>query len=269
MKPPTEDYARRKAAFERCLTVYGRKTVLEALQSPGVRCERLHLARSNRDAPVLEEILSLARARGAEIRTHDRRDLAHISRHAREDQGVAADIAWPGYLPLESFLTRDPVPGTCLIAVDGITNPQNLGMLIRSVTAGGCAGIVLPREGGCDLGPLAIKASAGTVFRATILRCRRLPESLRALTEHGWAICALRADARKSLFDPMDARPRVFVLGGESEGIGKDALALAGEHLSVPMAGGVESLNVAVTAALVAYAARLRAAPGGGDQRAR
>lgn len=264
MKAPSEDYARRKAAFERCLTVYGRKTVLEALQSPGVRCERLHLARSNREAPILEEILDLARSRGAEIHLHDRHELARISRHAREDQGVAADIAWPGYQALESLLGRQPPPGACLIAVDGITNPQNLGMLIRSATAGGCLGIVLPREGGCDLGPLAIKASAGTVFRATILRCRRLSEGLESLSRHGWLVSALRADAPRSLFGGTDARPRVFVLGGESGGVGKEALALAAEHLSVPMAGGVESLNVAVTAALVAYAAQLR-----GTQRAR
>lgn len=264
MKAPSEDYARRKAAFERCLTVYGRKTVLEALQSPGVRCERLHLARSNRGAPILDEILDLARARGAEIREHDRQELARISRHAREDQGVAADIAWPGYQPLESLLGQALAPGACLIAVDGITNPQNLGMLIRSATAGGCAGILLPREGGCDLGSLAIKASAGTVFRATILRCRRLSEGLESLSRHGWLVSALRADARKSLFAEMDARPRVFVLGGESGGVGKETLALAGEHVSVPMAGGVESLNVAVTAALVAYAAQVR-----GAQRAR
>lgn len=268
MTPPAADYARRKAEFERCLTVYGRKTVLEALQSPGVRCERLHLARSNREAPILDEIVALATARGAEIRRHERQDLAHISRHAREDQGVAADIAWPGYLPLESALAGEPPAGACMIAVDGITNPQNLGMLIRSATAGGCVGIVLPREGGCDLGPLAIKASAGTVFRSTILRCRRLPEALQALAGQGWLVSALRADARKSLFDALDARPRVFVLGGESGGIGKDVLALAGEHLSVPMSAGVESLNVAVTAALVSYAARFRAGAGR-DQRAR
>ena len=260
MKAPSADYARRKMAFERCLTVYGRKTVLEALQSPGVRCERLHLARSNRSAEILDEIRALATARGAEIREHDRQELARISRHAREDQGVAADIVWPGYRPLESMLSESPADGACLIAVDGIGNPQNLGMLIRSATAGGCSGIVLPREGGCDLGPLAIKASAGTVFRATIFRCRRLGDGLQALAAQGWRVSALRADAGKSLFGPLDPGPRVFVLGGESGGLAKETLALATEHLSVPMAGGVESLNVAVTAALVAYSAGLRAA---------
>lgn len=255
--PPSERYQQRRSRFGRCLTVYGRKTVLEALQADGVVCERLHLARSNKPAPLLEEIEALARAQGADVVLHERAELARISRHSREDQGVAADVRTPGYRQLAELMPLAPATGAALLAVDGVTNPQNLGMLIRSATAGGSAGIVLPRRGGCDICPLVIKASAGTVFRAPLLRCDDLPEALAALRDCGWRISVLDGHARASLFDPLDARARVFVLGGETAGVGAAVRELADESLRIPMANGVESMNVAVTAALVAFRARL------------
>lgn len=250
---PGERYRQRKAGFDRSLTVYGRKTVLEALQCPDVRCERLHLAHSNRPAPILDEILRLATAHGAEIRHHGREELARISRNAREDQGVAADVHTPGYRLLEDLLPLAPEPGTMLLAFDGITNPQNLGMAIRSATAAGCAGILLARDGGCDIGPLTIKASAGTVFRAPLLRCNALPDALASLQRCGWRICVLDATAARSLYEPLDDAARVFVLGSETTGASQAVRELADDAFAIPMANGVESLNVAVTAALVAF----------------
>ncbi len=252
MNTDSSEYSRRKARYERCLTVYGRKPVLEALQADGVVCERLHLARSNRQADILDEIISLASRHGAEIREHERAALAHISRNAREDQGVAADIRWPGYAPLGDFLARSHAQTTALLAVDGITNPQNLGMLLRSAAAAGVA-VLLPREGNCDIGSLAIKASAGAVFRASVVRCASLAEALGQLRKQGWRVAVLAADGDTSLFAPLGDGPRVFVLGGETSGAAAQTLATADERIFVPMANGVESLNVAVTAALVAY----------------
>jgi 23S rRNA (guanosine2251-2'-O)-methyltransferase len=254
---PSDSYLQRKARFGRCLTVYGRKTVLEALQAEGVSCERLHLARSNRPAPILEEIEALARAQGAEILLHGREELARISRHSREDQGVAADLRTPGHRQLADVMPLPPIPGTTLLAVDGVSNPQNLGMLIRSAVAAGIEGILVPRRGGCDLGPLVIKASAGTLFRAPLLRCETLAAALTELRRAGWRISVLDGRARASLFEGLDTAARVFVLGGESSGVSDAIRALADESLRIPMANGVESLNVAVAAALVAFRSRL------------
>lgn len=252
------DYTGRKTEFARCLTVYGRKPVLEALQQPAVTCARLHLARSNRPAAILEEIERLARATGAEIKLHDRLRLSRISRNSREDQGVAADIRWPGYRLLEDACGEAAPAGATLLAADGITNPQNLGMLIRSAAAGRCDGIILPRRGGCDISPLVIKASAGALFRAPLLRCEGLPDALSWLRARGWKVAILDAAADKSLFDLLDETPRVFVLGGETAGVSTAVHAIADESLAIPMQNGVESLNVAVSAALVAFRGALR-----------
>jgi 23S rRNA (guanosine2251-2'-O)-methyltransferase len=260
MKPDDgERYRARKSSFARCLTIYGRKPVLEALQCPDVVCERLHLARNNKAADLLDEIEALARKQGAEVFLHERAELARISRHQREDQGVAADLRWPGYRQLADAMPLTAQAHMTLIAVDGVENPQNLGMLIRSATAGGCSGILLPRSGGCDIGPLVIKASAGSLFRAPILRCDALPAALTQLRQAGWLISILEASGNRSLFDARDDRARVFVLGGESAGISPAVRAIADERITVPMAHGVESLNVAVTAALVAYSSSLGA----------
>ncbi len=256
---PNEHYLKRKSRFGRSLTVYGRKAVLEALQCADVRCERLHLARSNRPATILDDILTLATSQGAEVRHLSREELARISRHAREDQGVAADLCLPRYRQLEDLLPWVPEPGATLLAIDGITNPQNLGMLIRSATAAGCGGILVPRSGGCDICPLTIKASAGTVFRAPLLRCDALAPALTALQECGWRVCVLDTDAPRSLFEPFDTCGRIFVLGGETAGVSTAIRQLADESCSIPMANGVESLNVAVSAALVAFRAHLAA----------
>ena len=124
-------------------------------------------------------------------------------------------------------------------------------MLFRSV------GVLLPREGGCDINPLAIKASAGTVFRAQIVRCTTLMDALERLRERGWRVAVMDAAAEQSLFAPLPAAPHVFVLGGETAGARAASLAMADCRLFVPMENGVESLNVAVTGALVAYRAML------------
>ena len=138
------------------------------------------------------------------------------------------------------------------MAADGITNPQNAGMLVRSAVAGGINGILWPRAGNAALGPLAVKASAGTLFRAPLVRCRELPEALTQLQATGYRICVLDANAESSLFDAAMERA-VYVLGNESTGPSPEVRALADDTLMIPMAGGVESLNVAVTAALIAY----------------
>jgi 23S rRNA (guanosine2251-2'-O)-methyltransferase len=77
------------------------------------------------------------------------------------------------------------------------------------------------------------------------------------LREHGWRVAVLEAGASRSLFSHLAVSPRVFVLGGETSGASREALSMADERLFIPMENGVESLNVAVTGALVAYRARL------------
>lgn len=242
------------AIFDRVITVYGRKPVLEALEDTALECYRLHLADSNKASPILDEMLALAQRRGVEQVYHSKKELSRISRKGAQDQGVALDVLCPAFMTLEELL-QTPTGKTPkrLLAADGLTNPQNAGMLIRSAVAGGIDGILWPRDGNAALGPLAVKASAGTLFKAPLVRCRKLADALRQCQQHGYRVVVLEANAELSLFDAPTQGDAIYVLGNESSGISAEVADLADSAVSIPMHNDVESLNVAVTAALITY----------------
>ena len=253
--PDQHSYEEKKAFFSRVLTVYGRKPALEALQDPGLQCHALHLARSNREPGIIAQIRQQASARSVPVKLHNRDELARISKNGKQDQGVAVDIICPGFDTLDNYLdTLSDLPPQRLLALDGISNPQNLGMIIRSATAGSIDGIIWSRRGNAALGPLVIKASAGTLYRAPLLLCPALPEALRACRKESMEICSLAADAHLSLFQHRPPGHCIYVLGNETDGVSAAISSLTDTPLSIPMGNGVESLNVAVTASLVAYA---------------
>jgi 23S rRNA (guanosine2251-2'-O)-methyltransferase len=236
----------------RGLTLYGRKPTLEALENALLTVHCLHLANSNRPSRIIAQIIKEAESRGIIIRYHDRQELSRISKNRRQDQGVALDVVCPNFMPLEAFLVLPEKPRTVL-ALDGVTNPQNVGMIIRSAVAAGVDGLLYPKRGIASLGPLVIKASAGNIFRAPIIRCDSTASAVDALKAKGYQVATLEASATTSLFEFKAADNVICVLGGESDGIGQEVAALADTRLTIPMANGVESLNVAVTAALVSF----------------
>ncbi len=256
MNKPTEDspaYLEKRRFFDSLMTVYGRKTVLEALQDPATFIYRLHLASSNKSAAILDEIISLAQAKGAEIVYHERQALSRISKNASQDQGVAADLQLRGYQLYDQFLAENNNKNYTLLALDGVQNPQNLGMIIRSACAGNIDGILLPQKGNAQIDPLVIKASAGTVFRAPLLRCKDLAQALADFKQSGAVVCALSSHASTELKKFTPTAPCIYVLGNESDGVSREVTQLCNEQICIPMNNCVESLNVAVTAALIAF----------------
>lgn len=250
----SENYQQKKRFFDNLLTIYGRKPVLEALEDNNMSLYKLHMADSNKPGGIIAEIIKLAEKRGVDIQWHDRKSLSRISRNSKQDQGVAADIKIDQHQSLEHYLQQNTSERKIsLIALDNITNPQNLGMIIRSVCAGNVDGLIIPRKGCAALSPLVIKASAGTVFKAPLLHCESLIQGLTALQQHGVVICTLSSHAKHSLFEYQPQQSVVYVLGNETEGVSKEVETLADQPLSIPMNNGVESLNVAVTAALIAF----------------
>ena len=249
----SDSYRARRAELDRLLTVFGRKPVLEALRDATVDVVRLHVADSNRDAGILREIHALAVERQVEIRHHSREALSRISRNRRQDQGVAADLAVPGSGAHDEFIATHSAQPFEVLALDGVTNPQNVGLCIRAVCASPCAALLLPRRGCASIDGLVIKASAGTVFRAPLLRCETLDEALTAFRASGARIVGVAAGADAvPLAELPAAAQTLFVLGNETDGLSPQTLAMCDVLTSVPMARGVESLNVAMAATLVA-----------------
>lgn len=247
-------YLARKAQYRQMLTLYGRKPVLEALADPTLTVHRLHLADSNRGGGIIDEIVAAARRRGVELRHHSRTELARISRNGKQDQGVACDIGCPNYQSLEQLLAA-PADNCHLMAVDGVTNPQNLGMIVRSVAASPLAGLIVPDRGCAELSSLVIKASAGALFKAPLCRVERLLPALRQLRDAGYSLVMLSSHRATPLPQWRPPAKLVYVMGNETHGVSDEVAALCDQRLMIPMANGVESLNVAVAAALVAFSA--------------
>jgi 23S rRNA (guanosine2251-2'-O)-methyltransferase len=132
-------------------------------------------------------------------------------------------------------------------------------MILRSAAAGNIDGIIWSRRGNAALGPLVIKASAGTLYRAPLLLCQDLPQALTLCKSTGITVCTLEANARTTLFQYRSETSVVYVLGNETQGVSRAVSAIADTALSIPMRNGVESLNVAVTASLIAFANELGA----------
>jgi len=250
-KEDSKEYLEKKAFFDKVLTVYGRNPVMEALEDESITIHKLHLSKSNKDADVLEQMKEIAKKRDIEVVYHDKQALSRISKNAKQDQGVALDMVLEHMENENSFM--DTHESYRIIALDGITNPQNLGMIIRSCAAGNVDAILLPSRGGAQISSLVIKASAGTLFKMPIIKTSNLKKTLEAFNQEGADIYTLSSHASKSYKEQSYNDKTIFVLGNESEGVSKEVENICNESMSIPMQRGVESLNVAVTASLLAF----------------
>lgn len=245
------EYLAKKAFFDKVLTIYGRNAVLEALEDEAVTIHKLHLSKSNKDASVLEQMKAIAKKRGIEVAYHDKNALSRISKNAKQDQGVALDIVLEHFGDEEHFKASHKAYR--IIALDGVTNPQNLGMIIRSCAAGNIDAILLPTKGAAQISPLVIKASVGTLFKMPIIKTSDLKKTLESFKKEGADIYTLSSHASQSYKEQDYSDKTIFVLGNESEGVSKEVEVLCNESIAIPMKRGVESLNVAVTASLLAF----------------
>lgn len=245
------EYLAKKAFFDKVLTVYGRNPVMEALEDENITIHKLHLSKSNKDADVLEQMKDIAKKRDIEVVYHDKQALSRISKNAKQDQGVALDMVLEHMGDENSFL--DTHKSYRIIALDGITNPQNLGMIIRSCAAGNVDAILLPTKGGAQISSLVIKASAGTLFKMPIIKTPNLSKTLKFFHEEGATLYTLSSHAENSYKEQSYADKTIFVLGNESEGVSKTVESVCDKSIAIPMQRGIESLNVAVTASLLAF----------------
>ena len=245
---------------ERRMTLFGRNTAIEILADPNIAIYRVHLAHSNRPGPAVNEILALCEQRSIPIKMHDKQALSRISKNGRQDQGVALDIATPNHQQLDAFLedtASDLATADCeLLLLDGITNPQNLGMIIRSLAASTMQGLVLPQKGCARLDPLVYKASAGCISKARILSCATVEDAIRSLKSAQFKLLGLTGRGLQTVSCADEFHRKVFLLGNESEGLSNTALDACDQQIMIPMQNGVESLNVAVTAGIIAFRAR-------------
>jgi 23S rRNA (guanosine2251-2'-O)-methyltransferase len=238
------------------LVVFGRRAVLDALAA---ETARVHAVRVSRRVPA-DWRRRLARAcgeAGAELETVRPEQVSDLSREPRHDQGVAARVQLRALQEVESFVdsckgerARRPLR---VMALDGITNSQNIGMIVRSAVASGIDAVLWPTVGSPWVNGLVVKSSASTVFRCPIVRCESLTQGIFELQAAGFVSVGLASDVPLSLWDWPVSHRVVFVVGSETTGLSDDVSKLLDASLSIPMHSGVESLNVAVAASLVCF----------------
>ncbi len=232
------------------LTIYGRNPVLEALQNKELQIYALHLSKSNKKSDKIDLMLKLAKSRGIEVKYHDKEKLSRISKNKKQDQGVALDIILQNFTDLNGLKSKSNYK---VLALDGIENPQNLGMIIRSAAAGDIDALIIPKKGTASVtSPLVIKASSGTLFKMPVIQSENLYNTLKELAINGAKLIVLDSNSNNELKNLKKFEKNVFILGNESRGVSKEIAQIAEVKAKIAMNREVESLNVAVTASIIA-----------------
>jgi 23S rRNA (guanosine2251-2'-O)-methyltransferase len=235
---------------DRFITVYGRNPVHEVLLDDELTVDKVVIADGARGGAV-RDIEKAARRRGVPVQRATAERVKKLAGNGRQDQGVFADVVAPRMRPLDRAVADGGL--ATVLVLDGITTPANVGMIIRSATAAGVDGIVVPRRGVASLDPLVVKASAGVAFRAPILKAFTAAEAVGQLRTAGFHVVGLDAAGPADVFAAELPDRVAFVLGSETAGHGEEVRSLVDQWVSIPMSGGVESLNVAAAAAVVCF----------------
>lgn len=230
----------------------GRHAVLEALRA-GVPLGRVLVAEGVVPAKALDEVSRLAEAAGVRVERVPRADLDRLSERGAH-QGIVAMVPPFGYAALEDLLRRSKGRSRSLLVVlDHVTDPHNLGAVVRSAEAAGADGVVVAKRRSAPVTGAVHKASAGAVMHLPVAQVANLPSALRRMKDAGYWVVGASERATETLWRaPLDDR-LVVVLGAEGEGLSRLVAETCDFLVRIPVAGKVASLNVAQAATLFAF----------------
>lgn len=244
--------------------IAGRNPVVEALRA-GVPGTTLYVALNIDADDRVTEAVRLAADRGISILEVPRDDLDRKTNRAVH-QGLGLQVPPFDYAHPDDLLAaaRDSGDPPLLVALDGVTDPRNLGAVIRSAAAFGAHGVLLPARRSAGVTAVAWRTSAGTAARLPVAMATNLTRQLKAWANEGLMIAGLDADGEADVDSfELAADPLVVVVGSEGRGLSRLVRQTCDVTVSIPMAAGVESLNASVAAAvLLAEVARRRRAVG-------
>jgi 23S rRNA (guanosine2251-2'-O)-methyltransferase len=225
--------------------VYGRNPVREAIRGPRAVHHVWATKNAAREPWLAQRHMTVCAADEIERRAA-----------SPEHQGICADVEAFRYGDAEPLLTAsDPL----IVILDQIQDPQNLGAIARTAECAGANGLVIPERRAAEVTPAVCKASAGAVEHIPIARVRNVADYIGAAKEHG--IWCYAADAGGALaYDEVDWRGGVaIVLGAEGRGVRPRVAASCDGRVAIPLRGRIESLSVSAAAAILLYAATVRA----------
>lgn len=232
--------------------IEGRNAVIEALRA-GRPIDKIYIAKGETDS-TLGHIASKARAQGSVVVETDRRKLDSMS-ETGSHQGVIALAAVKEYVSVASILEGAAAKGEnpFIIICDEISDPHNLGAIIRTAEAAGAHGIIIPKRRSAGITAVVDKTSAGAVEHLPVARVANITAAIKDLKKQGVWIYGTAADGENDIWNTDLTGPAAIVIGSEGEGMSRLVAENCDFKLSIPMAGKVSSLNASASAAIVMY----------------
>ena len=232
----------------------GRNAVTEAIAS-GRPIDKVFLASGEHDR-ALARIAALAREAGAAVVETDRRKLDQMSQTGAH-QGVIAAVAAHAYSTVDEMLLRARERGEAplLVLCDELSDPHNLGAIIRTAECAGAHGVIIPRRRSVGLTAVVGKASAGALEYLPVARVANLVQTIRDLQRQGVWVCGTAAEGDTPLCRADLKGPTAIVIGSEGSGMSRLVAEACDFKVSIPMKGNISSLNASNAAAVLLYEA--------------
>ena len=231
--------------------VEGRNAVLEVFKS-GRDIEKIIVAKGNTEGTI-RRIMSMAAEKGVVLQQVERRRLDEMSQ-TKNHQGVIAIVSSHSYVDVEDILERARQKGKdpFIIILDEITDPHNLGAILRTADAAGADGVIISKRRSVGLTATVAKTSAGAIEYVPVAKVTNIAKTIDDLKKEGLWIACTDMDG-KSYFESDLKGPIALVIGSEGDGVGRLVKEKCDFTVSIPMYGEISSLNASVAAALFMY----------------
>ena len=234
--------------------IEGRNAVIEALRL-GTPIDKIYLMKGDTDK-TLGHIASRARAAGIVVVDADKRKLDAMSR-THSHQGVIALGAVREYVTVETILEAAAAKGEkpLVVVCDEISDPHNLGVILRTAECAGAHGVIIPKRRSAGLTAIVAKTSAGAVSYVPVARVANVAATLNDLKKQGLWVFGTAADGTTSLYDADLKGGAAIVIGSEGDGMTRLVAETCDFLVSIPMKGRISSLNASAAAAILLYEA--------------
>ncbi len=233
--------------------IEGRNPVTEAIKA-GRKIDKLYVSKDGQDS-ALRHLIAQARNDGASIIEVDRKKLDQMSL-TRAHQGVIATMPVREYADIDDILTGiEPGKIPLIIVCDKITDPNNLGAIIRTAEVAGADAVVIPKRRSAGLTATVAKASAGAVEHIPVAKVSNITAFLKKLKEEGFWIFGAAGGEDTGIYDVDMTVPAAIVIGSEGDGISRLVMNECDYLVSIPMFGKIDSLNASAAAAIIIYEA--------------
>ncbi|MBR2916941.1 MAG: 23S rRNA (guanosine(2251)-2'-O)-methyltransferase RlmB [Clostridia bacterium] len=234
--------------------MYGRNPVIEALSS-GREIDKIFF-QDGLTHSLISKITAMAKEKRIPYKFVNRKKLDELSENGNH-QGVVAFAAMQAYATVEDILERAKEKGEppFILIADGLSDPHNLGSIIRTANAAGMHGVIIPKNRSVSLNAVVAKVSAGAIEHIPVAKVSNIAQTIEKLKKEGVWVAGTDLSASEYHYDADLKGPLAIVIGSEGEGIGRLVREKCDFLVKIPMIGEIESLNASVAAGVLIYEA--------------